>query len=410
MFRHISTYFIGKIIPALFSLFIILFGYRIFGEEAYGLYALLFSTVIVVHDLTVGWIKQSILRYLSNYNTEDEPIAQIVRYGWLSSLITAIIILIVGLFYFKLPFNSLLWVVAFAVIYNIFQIRQTINQAQFKSRAFSWMETMYAIVSAALILALAFWFNKRGYEVFFIAFLLSMTAILMVRVFFFDKNYLKKSKLNNEKGLIKKMISFGGVLTIWMFLAQLFNAVDRYIIFEFLGSGEVGNYAAVYDLLFKISAFITMPVLITYHASIMKAWNDKDSLLAKKRIKDGALIETGMIVVFLLIFFLFKDLLFVKWMEFKGENLVQLALPIIFGTMAWQISLLIHKPLEIQFKQKQMLVALVVSFVFNVVTNIIFVPKYGYVAAAYTTLASFLLYMILVSVMVYKMNFYHEAH
>ena len=153
-----------------------------------------------------------------------------------------------------------------------------------------------------------------------------------------------------------------------------------------------------------------MPVLITYHASIMKAWNEKNAALAKKRIKDGVFIEIGLILIFLLIFFVFKKILFVDIMKFKGEQLVELAIPIILGTMAWQISLLIHKPLEVKLKQKHMLVALIVAFAFNVVANIILIPTYGYVAAAYTTLASFIIYMVMVSIMVYKMNFYDEDH
>ena len=303
----------------------------------------------------------------------------------------------------------MLWVTGFAVVYNIFQIRQTINQAQFNSKAFAWMETLYAILSAAIILLLAYYFNQRGYQVFFIAFLVSMLAILILRLALFDRSFISSGTENRDESLIKKMISFGGMLTIWLFLAQLFNIADRYIIEYYLGLNAVGNYSAVYDLLFKISAFITMPVLISYHTSIMKAWNSDEVALAKKRIKDGVLIEIGLIVVFLIFFFIFQDLLFVKLMKFKGDQLVSLAIPIILGTMAWQISLLIHKPLEIQLKQKHMLFALVISFLFNVVANIILIPKYGYVAAAYTTLASFLMYMVMVSIMVYKMKFYAKS-
>ena len=250
MFKHISTYFVGKIIPALFSVFIILFGYRIFGEEAYGLYALLFSTVVVVHDLSVGWIKQATLRYLSSYEKDNEPIHQIVKFGWISSILTTIIIYIVGTGYFKLDVVGLLWVIAFAVIYNVYQIRQTINQAQFKSRTFAWMETGYAILSAGIILIMAYLFKHKGYEVFFIAFFIGLSMMLLIRYLVQSTKSRTNNSASTDESLIKKMMSFGGMLTIWMFLAQLFNIADRYLIVHFLGLSEVGNYSAVYDLLF----------------------------------------------------------------------------------------------------------------------------------------------------------------
>ena len=125
MLKHITTYFIGKIFPAIFSLFIILFGYRIFGEEVYGLYALLFSVVIVIHELTVGWIKQSVLRYLSTYDQESEPIHQIIRYSWLSSILSILIILLIGLFYFKLSFSGL--VMGFGVCDSLQHLSSTPN-------------------------------------------------------------------------------------------------------------------------------------------------------------------------------------------------------------------------------------------------------------------------------------------
>ena len=74
-------------------------------------------------------------------------------------------------------------------------------------------------------------------------------------------------------------------------------------------------------------------------------------------------------------------------------------MPIILaGASVWGLSMLVHKGLELQEKTGVMLGLVMVSATINIVLNLLFVPEYGYQAAAVTTFVSYLAYPVLVYV------------
>ena len=76
----------------------------------------------------------------------------------------------------------------------------------------------------------------------------------------------------------------------------------------------------------------------------------------------------------------------------------ELILPLFAAGFLWQLSLLTHKMLELKEKTKFMVIALIPSLIINIIGNIIFLPKMGLVATAYTALFSSLLYCIITGI------------
>lgn len=74
------------------------------------------------------------------------------------------------------------------------------------------------------------------------------------------------------------------------------------------------------------------------------------------------------------------------------NSFTTLLLPLAAGGFLWQLALLIHKPLEILGKTKWMLAAVILSLTINIAGNFIFLPIYGVVTAAYTTIVASLVY------------------
>jgi O-antigen/teichoic acid export membrane protein len=86
------------------------------------------------------------------------------------------------------------------------------------------------------------------------------------------------------------------------------------------------------------------------------------------------------------------------------QKSLDIIIPIICGAFVWQLSMLIHKPLEFGLKSKTMLLIVIISLLFNVILNLIFIPYYGILFAAYSTLFSALIYLLLslVFIQIYK--------
>ena len=77
----------------------------------------------------------------------------------------------------------------------------------------------------------------------------------------------------------------------------------------------------------------------------------------------------------------------------EGSGIIPI---LVFGMMVRGFSMYGHKGLELAERTHVMFVLVAISAAFNVVLNLIFVPIYGYTAAAVTTVAGYVLYPILV--------------
>jgi O-antigen/teichoic acid export membrane protein len=69
------------------------------------------------------------------------------------------------------------------------------------------------------------------------------------------------------------------------------------------------------------------------------------------------------------------------------------------GTAAWGLAMYGHKGFELLEKTRLMFVLVVVCALLNVLLNLVFVPRYGFTAAAVTTFAGYALYPVLVFVL-----------
>jgi O-antigen/teichoic acid export membrane protein len=67
---------------------------------------------------------------------------------------------------------------------------------------------------------------------------------------------------------------------------------------------------------------------------------------------------------------------------------------VVAGVLAWQVGMYAQKPLEFVARTKLMLRWGLLSAGLNLILNLALVPSLGYVAAAYTTVASFAVYTI----------------
>jgi O-antigen/teichoic acid export membrane protein len=67
------------------------------------------------------------------------------------------------------------------------------------------------------------------------------------------------------------------------------------------------------------------------------------------------------------------------------------------GTVTWQIGILAQKPLEFTERVGVVLATALGAAVFNMGANLLLVPRFGYIAAAWTTVAAFALYALLTS-------------
>ncbi len=399
--KNVVIYFAGKTIPAIVTLLIMVVGIRILGVEEFGRFSLLQNSAMVISTFAVGWVQQGVLRFISSFPDDQKQIAEqkFERIAFLSSIIAAFASFILGYFYFLLPMLSAVIFSLFTLLYSVFAVRLTIRQAYFKATQYAVSESAYYVLTVVFILVLFFVMSIKSSVWIFLSMAISLAAIN----YYLSRDFFLKQAINlMEHGFLKKIFSYGFPLTMWLFVSGFFNVADRYIIKQFTGFHDVGYYSSVYDLIYKIAGFACFPVILTFHPLIAQKWNQEKKEESMQNVFKAMAMEVVILLIILLFLFLAGDLLIEKILKLNPENARGMYLPLAISAVLWQMVLFVQKPLELMFKQKTLIISIVVSLFSNLLLNWLLIPVYGFTVAAFTTLASTVLYLLCVAVAGYK--------
>ncbi|MDP1621542.1 MAG: oligosaccharide flippase family protein [Bacteroidales bacterium] len=405
MRKDVLIYFAGKIIPAGVNLAVIILAVRYIGQAEYGKYSLIFYAVMLLSTLTLGWIQQGILRFLSAYPGEQVLVINRFYFLTLLSTLSAVIIgILMCILYFHLPWTETVIVVSYLFMYNVFLFHLTLNQTKRKSMRYAILEGSYYLIFFILFLLLVFAFNNKLFIVLFIAMLagLVLTEVLRVTILPEGRVGLDPSRIYFNAGFSKKVFNFGFPITIWLFLSYLLNIYDRFIIKEFTSYEDVGTYSAIKDFIIKIATFTTIPILLAYHPTIVEKWNDNRKKEAIKLIREGLNFCILIAVVVFAVFMIFQNIFYTRILHLEVTQQFLVSLSLIGSAFLWQAAMLLHKPLELLLKPRLMLVAIIIALAVNTLANLIFVPLYGYPAAAVVSLASVITYIIVIFAFLFR--------
>jgi O-antigen/teichoic acid export membrane protein len=118
--------------------------------------------------------------------------------------------------------------------------------------------------------------------------------------------------------------------------------------------------------------------------------------MAWKNVKEALSFEILIFIIVFIVFmvakpFIFSDLLLIPEMD---SWLVYL--PLLLSAFLWQGALLLQRFLDLMLSQLYVVLILTSCVVLNIATNLILVPKFGYLASSITMLGTSLLYAGLV--------------
>lgn len=403
--KNFIVYLTGKIISSIFVFASIPLFIKYFGVAEYGKFSLLYTTFLMFLAGASGWIIQGILRFYTVENDKKEFLQETTNLTFKSSIITSIILSIVFLINGASLITIIITIPAFlaACLYSVTTAKL---QATFESKKVIFSDIIRLIIYF-LVPLLLYLFNVAisPEKIFFIGVFLSyLGALLMV-------NNWKIPVYRNQGRLLKwsnKIWAYGVPLSIWMFLSPTMNSSDRYIISTTLGVVALGEYSAVFDIVFKIFSQLSSPYNNIVQPLLINSYNNKSFLEFQKIMTKSAIY---LMMMFLGVFFIivyFRDFIITDYLNLdtkSSPHLKSIIIPLLISSFFWQIAVLIQKILEIQNKTKIMAIYMIVSVVSGLGISIYFVPRYGYVASAYTMLFSSILYLFLILTSISTNNF-----
>lgn len=393
----------AQIIPGIVGFVSVPIITRIFLPQDYGNFSLVTATVMVL-STSVSWLPMSIIRFYPVYE-RDKKLHMF--YGNIISLtiisiITISLISLVFLFFIKTHLSSKLYSLMFIgigafIVMAIFNVFQHFLRSVRRVGWYSFFAIWRSIVAFGLGLGLIFLF-KLSIESLLWGITLSIVIILPLLC----KTAMKGTPALHFKVdffFTKEIAKYSFPLVVGNLAAWILSLSDRYILELFRGSQEVGIYSASYNIANQsVMLLVTLFMLASGPISIHiweKEGKDKSTAFVTA-VTRYYLIACVPAVIGLSM--LSKPIMSIMTGEryFEGYIIIPfVALGILFLGLQqiFQAGFAFYK------KTSFIAFAIVASGLLNLFLNFLFIPRYGYFAAAITTLISYTLLLFLMIVL-----------
>ncbi|MBN1694609.1 lipopolysaccharide biosynthesis protein [candidate division WOR-3 bacterium] len=404
--RDLLKYLPSMVVPALIGLVTIPIVAHFFTPEDYGQYILVKITISVLL-IIIGWLSMAILRFYPEYeknNRIEEFYSTVVKLLFLSVFIVVFLFYVV-LSLLKKSIDSSLYSLmliglsifvfnaVFDVLLNFLRIRREVN-------AYNVFRVWESVASLGLGVFLVFFIGMDVEGL-----LWGMLISLFFALPFLWKSAVKYFAMSSgfSKKLSLEMFTYGVPLMVGNLAAWVLSLSDRYILNIFYTSREVGIYSLSYAVSEKSILFLSSLFLLASRPLGMRIWENEREDVAKEYITN------------ITRFYLILSIPMVVGLSVLGELIINVVgspeyyegYRIISFVAVSGLLLGLQQEFQVPliFKKKTNLIMLsiLISGLLNIVLNFIFIPEYGYFAAAVSTLVSYV--VLLVSVIVFSRNF-----
>ncbi|MEM6284747.1 MAG: flippase, partial [Chloroflexota bacterium] len=201
------------------------------------------------------------------------------------------------------------------------------------------------------------------------------------------RGLINQTPTKPDATLMRGMSNESYPLMLNHFLATIFFQIDVVILEALRGAAIVGKYSVSYRWLLALNvipAFFTMAIFprLSKQAEEDRAALQRNYVLSLKMLV-GVVFPAAVMLTFLA-----EPLtLLLGGQEFLPEGAIALQIMVWSMPFGWVNSLTQYLLIALN-RQRQITWAFVVGVTFNVVTNLIFIPIYGFRAAAVTTILS----------------------
>ena len=201
----------------------------------------------------------------------------------------------------------------------------------------------------------------------------------------------------------REYIRFALPIALPMVLHTLSNALlslcDRVMIKNFCGDKDTAYYSIAYSCAMIISV-LWQSVNQAWAPWVYERMHKEETEQVTKVVRPIILLFSGGV---LLVILMAPELLLLMGGE-KYAVAVDVVPPVMLGYIAQMLYTLYVNVEYFYKKQKQIMLGTMIAAVLNIILNWIFIPIFGYVAAAYTTLAGYIALLLIHYLFVRKMG------
>ena len=399
--KDLGKYFPAQVVPAIVGFFSIPIITRLFLPADYGNYVLVIATVSILSAI-VGWLSMSIIRFHPVYERDgklEEFYGTVIKLLLIS--ITALSLIFLAILFLSQAYlsNNLYHLMRIGVLVFILTASLSVLLDFLRAKrqvswytAFSVWKSVTAIgFGLALVLILRYGIEGLLWgSVLSIAVALPLVWRVAVEKFSVSRSIFTSSA--------REMAGYSFPLVLGNLAAWILSLSDRYVLEFFRGSHEVGIYSASYLISEYGILFVASLFMLSGGPIGMNIWEkegvEKSREFVSKTTRYYLMIclpaAVGLSV-------LAKPIISVLTAPeyHEGYRIVSF---VVFGGLLLGLQQRFQSGLVFYKKTRPIMFCIVAAGILNLALNILLVPKYGYMAAAATTLFgySFLLVAMVV--------------
>lgn len=383
---------VSSLINRILNFVLFIFLIRLLPVSEYGIYTLVWAHVNLLAPLAdFGTTTYGIVHLPTQKDSQFNNL-----YGlrvFLSGLVLVMTVILAFLFRFNSRIISFILLTSPIIISNAlsgtYLILLSLKQKPYISSLVSVVFNAILITILIVILTISKNLTPLFVLIFILYSLYSLMNLLLLKI------QKKSIRFNLNLNIWRKIIKRSFVFVLIGFFASLYFKIDVFLLNFLRGSSTVGIYSSGYrffEALIFIAAsynFVSAPVLAQLFTRSKK-------IFISKLKKDFLFLSTvGLFIAF--IGGVFSPYIFPYFM--KGEympsikvfQIVIFALPLILMSSVFLNAIYIMK------KSYSVVWLFILQVIFNFSLNLIFIPKYSYIASSYITVFGELMNMILIA-------------
>ncbi|WP_372522414.1 oligosaccharide flippase family protein [Sulfuricaulis sp.] len=377
---------------------------RVLSVEEYGNLALFNATVSILMSAAKCGITTSFIRSYAAVETADDSrrrqlyssaFGASVALGLGIAVVYTIVIFFLGDYFGRALTTILLFAGLPILIGDLRDLFFAFLRAQEKVLTLSLVGLVMRVgsVTTGILACVMLLGGLTGYIVGVIAF--EATLVLLLGLHFARRGLFSLRQVSPS--VAGQLLVFGAPLLLFELSSLVNDNADRFLINHFLGSAQVGIYSVGYNFAMYVQGMITAPLWMTIFPIYTKIWETEGPA------------KTSEFLVVVLKYYLALAILIIVGVSVTSRELITLLATDKFAAAASItpfviISVMLYGTTHITAagfylaKRTKTIAALTLSCALvNILINLVLIPSYGILGAAYATVASYFILTVLVT-------------
>ncbi len=387
-FKNTGWMFGAKVISLAVSFLTTVFVARELGPENYGQLSYAVSFVSLFSFIATMGLDQVLFRDLIKYpEKRNAYLGSAFTIKTISSFL-AVALCFATAFYInnKDVSGVLIFIIASSFIFNAFQIISNEFQAMVKAKYPSLISLLVVVILNALkIIVIVF-----GKGVIYLAFILLLESLLYAAFYILLYRWKLNKKITDwffDKKIAISLIKDSWPMIFSSAFALIYARIDQVMIKNIMSAGSVG----LYDAAVRISEawyFVPNIIITSFLPAIINAKKTSEAsyLIRWKKLFDLLIIISLFVAICVTVLSPFIIHIFYG-SSFSGSvNILKIY---IWSSVAMAVIGLLNSYLIAENFRKILFWSSFSAMIFNVLLNILFIPKYGIIGAAWATFISY---------------------